>query len=106
KADHATTSGHFGKDRAQLPVAEPARLRQRVPRSYGRVEHVEVDRDVERVRLRDRSTHDFGRTALEHIKRRGPSPTERAQSVHLGAVDVAKPEGGDRTDERQLRQTS
>ena len=102
EADHASAPGQLDQDRAQLPVVEPARLRQRVPGCDRAVEHVEVDRDVQRPRLRQRRTHDRSGPALDHVAAGRPAPAELAHPVDLCAIGIAKPERADGADERQL----
>src|SRR5689334_3558315 len=91
KADHPTASRYFHQDSAQLPVAQPARLGERVPRGDRGVEHVEIDRDIQRVRLRHGLAHNDAGSALEYVARSRPAPSELPQSVHLNTVNVAKP---------------
>lgn len=68
------------------------------------VEHVEVDRDLQRLCLRDGLANHFAGAALGTSRLVAQPPPELSHPVHLDALDIANPERGDRAHERQLRQ--
>ena len=88
--------------RAQLPVAQTARLRQGRPGHQAEVEHVEVDGHIDRVTRRHELVgHRLG-TAIEEIERRREPHPKLAHAVCLFAFHVSQPERRHAQDVREL----
>ena len=93
--DHIAVDGDVGEQRAQAGVAQPARHRE-LRRQDVRVEHVEVQVDVDLAAARDAPTTSDGRTFLTPVVSTSTrSPASRSRTPHMstraGSSEGSKP---------------